>query len=33
VNEEKKSKEKEGDVVKDDIIYDYDIVLKKLMTF
>jgi hypothetical protein len=33
VNEEKKSKEKEGDVVKDDIIYDYDIVLKKLMMF
>jgi hypothetical protein len=33
VNEKKKSKEKEGDVVKDDIIYDYDIVLKKLMTF
>jgi hypothetical protein len=33
VNEEKKSKEKEGDVVKDDIIYDYDIVLKKLIMF
>jgi len=29
VNEEKKSKEKEGDVVKDDIIQDYDSVLKE----
>jgi hypothetical protein len=29
VNEEKKSKEKEGDVVKDDIIHDYDSVLKE----
>jgi len=29
VNEEKKSKEKEGDLVKDDIIQDYDSVLKE----
>jgi len=29
VNEEKKSKEKEGEVVKDDIIQDYDSVLRK----
>src|SRR5687768_5067077 len=29
MNEEKKSKEKEGDVVKDDIIQDYDSVLKE----
>jgi hypothetical protein len=29
VNEEKKSKEKEGDIVKDDIIQDYDSVLKE----
>jgi hypothetical protein len=29
VNEEKKSKEKEGEVVKDDIIQDYDSVLKE----
>ena len=29
MNEEKKSKEKEGDLVKDDIIHDYDSVLKE----
>ncbi len=29
MNEEKKSKEKEGDLVKDDIIQDYDSVLKE----
>jgi hypothetical protein len=34
VNEEKKpKKEKEGDIVKDDIIQDYDSVLKESVVF